>query len=96
MDMTQFFFNQKSNQNTNNNSLNDVTSSSCSNDINEEKLNPSNFNMVCLIGRGSFGEVYLVEKISNKSQYAMKVLHKEKILSNSLCLFCYFLFFSRT
>lgn len=88
MDMTHFFLNQKSSQNTNNNtSLNDVTSSSCSNENNEEKLNPSSFNMVCLLGKGSFGEVYLVEKISNKSQFAMKVLHKEKILSNYLFFF---------
>jgi serine/threonine protein kinase len=34
-----------------------------------------------LIGKGSFGEVYLVEKKSNKMLYAMKVLHKSKILS---------------
>ena len=32
-----------------------------------------------LLGTGSFGEVYLVEKISDLSLHAMKVLNKEKI-----------------
>jgi protein-serine/threonine kinase len=35
-----------------------------------------------LIGKGSFGEVYLVEKKGNGILYAMKVLHKNKIISN--------------
>jgi serine/threonine protein kinase len=33
-----------------------------------------------LLGTGSFGEVYLVEKISDLSLHAMKVLNKDKIL----------------
>jgi serine/threonine protein kinase len=37
-----------------------------------------------LLGTGSFGEVYLVEKISNGSYYAMKVLTKSKIMGNNL------------
>jgi len=35
-----------------------------------------------LLGTGSFGEVYLVEKISDLSLHAMKVLNKDKILQN--------------
>lgn len=37
-----------------------------------------------LLGSGSFGEVYLVEKISDLSLHAMKVLNKDKILQNRL------------
>lgn len=38
------------------------------------------FNIIERLGKGSFGSVYLVEKKSNTSIYAMKVLEKEKIL----------------
>lgn len=34
-----------------------------------------------LIGKGSFGEVYLVEKKLKKTLHAMKVLHKDAIKS---------------
>lgn len=37
-----------------------------------------------MLGKGSFGEVYLVEKVSDKLLYAMKVLSKEKILGKNL------------
>lgn len=35
-----------------------------------------------MIGKGSFGEVYLVER--NTELYAMKVLHKSKIVKHNL------------
>ena len=36
-----------------------------------------------LIGKGSFGEVYLVEKKGSTMLYAMKVLHKSKVISRT-------------
>ena len=38
------------------------------------------FKLVSVIGRGSFGKVFLVEKISDKQVYAMKSLRKDVIL----------------
>lgn len=52
--------------------------------IKEEKVGPNNFIIHGLIGKGSFGEVYLVEKKESEMLYAMKVLHKSKIIGNNL------------
>ena len=46
----------------------------------KRKFNPDRFRIINLIGRGSFGEVYLVEEKDTKRNYAMKVLHKSKII----------------
>ena len=46
-----------------------------------EKIGPNSFLILGLIGKGSFGEVYLVEKKNIKKLNAMKVLHKSKIMS---------------
>jgi serine/threonine protein kinase len=37
---------------------------------------------ISILGKGSFGEVYLVEK-NSKDLFAMKVLSKEKIMGNN-------------
>ena len=44
----------------------------------------SSFVLLQQLGKGSFGEVYLVKKLDNSSLYAMKVLSKEKILGKNL------------
>lgn len=49
----------------------------------KDKISLDSFIVHGLIGKGSFGEVYLVEKKDDESNfYAMKVLHKSKIMSN--------------
>lgn len=48
-------------------------------DPNTQQVTPDHFVAHQLLGTGSFGEVYLVEKISDKKLYAMKVLNKTKI-----------------
>jgi hypothetical protein len=55
----------------------------CSNfDI--EIAGPALFNPIGRLGRGSFGEVYLVEKLPEGNYYAMKILHKRKIMGQNL------------
>eukprot|EP00347_Sterkiella_histriomuscorum_P015416 403357105 len=50
----------------------------------KQRIGPDNFVAHQLLGTGSFGEVYLVEKISSKKLYAMKVLSKSKIKQQNL------------
>jgi serine/threonine protein kinase len=45
---------------------------------------PALFNPIGRLGRGSFGEVYLVEKLPEGLLYAMKILHKRKIMGQNL------------
>lgn len=54
------------------------------NSIEEERITPNSFVCLALIGRGSFGEVYLVEKINSKFKYAMKVLDKDRVMGQNL------------
>jgi len=48
------------------------------------KVGPGSFRVLKLIGIGSFGEVFLVEKIDTGNLYAMKILKKDKIFSKNL------------
>lgn len=49
-----------------------------------KKIGPDSFKAIKLIGVGSFGEVFLVEKIDTGTLYAMKILKKERILKGKL------------
>jgi serine/threonine protein kinase len=50
----------------------------------DSKIGPNIFKPIMALGKGSFGEVYLVEKTNTKKLYAMKVLHKRKIMGQNL------------
>lgn len=53
------------------------------------KVGPQDFRGITQLGKGSFGEVYLVEKIDTNQQYALKVLRKEKVLGNNLVKYAF-------
>ncbi|CAD8173722.1 unnamed protein product [Paramecium octaurelia] len=57
-------------------------SESCKNIKDEEEISLSQFQILGLIGKGSFGQVYLVKR--QNQLYAMKVLDKSMILKHNL------------
>ena len=54
------------------------------NSMEDEKISPTSFVCLAQLGKGSFGEVYLVQKINSQKKYAMKVLRKERIMGQNL------------
>lgn len=48
------------------------------------EISYQDFTPICVLGKGSFGEVFLVTKIDTGRQYAMKLLRKDKILGQHL------------
>ena len=48
------------------------------------KINLKDFELIKVIGRGSFGKVYLVRKIDTQKYYAMKKLRKDIIAKRNL------------
>lgn len=51
---------------------------------NKTVVGPSSFKVLRLLGIGSFGEVFLVEKIDNGHLYAMKILKKDTVYKRKL------------
>jgi len=43
------------------------------------KITKDDFKIIKVIGRGTFGKVFMVKKRDNEQPYAMKVLKKEQI-----------------
>lgn len=52
--------------------------------IDDDKVGPSHFLPLKVLGSGSFGEVYLVKERRSGKLYAMKVLSKERIMGQNL------------
>ena len=50
----------------------------------QEKIGLKDFELVKVIGRGSFGKVYLVKKNGTESYYAMKKLRKDVVAKRNL------------
>ena len=50
----------------------------------EEEVGPECFDVIQLLGKGSFGEVYLVRYKPTRKPYAMKVLNKRRIMAQNL------------
>jgi serine/threonine protein kinase len=48
------------------------------------KISTDDFQLIKVIGRGTFGKVFMVRKKENNQIYAMKVLKKEQIASRNL------------
>ena len=48
------------------------------------RLSPQDFHLLQRLGKGSFGEVFLVRKLDSQKLYAMKVLQKDKIINENL------------
>jgi serine/threonine protein kinase len=46
----------------------------------EKKVDLKDFQIKSVIGRGSFGKVFLVQKVQDQRVYAMKSLRKDVIL----------------
>lgn len=49
-----------------------------------ESASLKDFTPVCQLGRGSFGEVFLIRKNSSGEQFAMKLLRKDRIMRDNL------------
>ena len=49
-----------------------------------ERVGPHSFDILQMLGKGSFGEVFLVQKKDNKQLFAMKVLRKDKVMAQNL------------
>ena len=52
-------------------------------------VGPQDFRGLLQLGKGSFGEVYLVEKKDTLEQFALKVLRKEEVLKNDLLTYAF-------
>ena len=53
-----------------------------------KEIGLSSFKKISLLGKGAFGEVYLVENQNNKERYAMKVLDKGMIMRQNILRYC--------
>ena len=50
------------------------------------KISHADFQTLKVVGRGSFGKVYLVRKKSDNKPYAMKILKKDQLIKKNLLI----------
>jgi serum/glucocorticoid-regulated kinase 2 len=50
----------------------------------DQKISIEDFEYIKVIGRGSFGKVYLVRKLDTQMVYAMKILKKGQLIKMNL------------
>ena len=50
------------------------------------KISINDFQLLKVIGRGSFGKVYLVRKKDSGLPYAMKILKKDQLIKKNLLI----------
>jgi protein-serine/threonine kinase len=50
----------------------------------EPQIGPREFLFYEMIGKGAFGEVYLVEKRDTEKEYAMKIMRKEFLMNQNM------------
>ena len=50
------------------------------------KISINDFQLLTVVGRGSFGKVYLVRKKDNGQPYAMKILKKDQLIKKNLLI----------
>lgn len=70
------------------------SSATLASSTNEVAVGPENFKALKVLGKGSFGDVYLVERIIGPDEesepedlgkhFAMKILPKDKVMENNL------------
>lgn len=53
------------------------------------EIGPNSFEFLVRLGRGAFGEVFHVKQKSSGRSYAMKVLHKEKVMGSNLLRYAF-------
>lgn len=70
-----------------NNNMSEIGDESCVNLLDyKEKISEKDFICQKVIGRGSFGKVYLVKKKNTNNVYAMKVLNKDQVIKKNLMI----------
>lgn len=55
------------------------------NPVTESRISLADFNILKVIGRGSYAKVLMVELKSTKRIYAMKVIKKELVMDEEVC-----------
>lgn len=50
------------------------------------KISINDFQLLTVVGRGSFGKVYLVRKKDGGQPYAMKILKKDQLIKKNLLI----------